>query len=290
MFSLPLFLGSVATVFLTWTDTLTIGVLKDAAWSGIYNAALPLAGLILIIEKSFGGLTMPIITEMHVKGQTRKISRFYKDVTNWMFYAGLPFLLLLVLFSRNALHFVFGNEYVSGASALAILALGYFVSSIFSNAASVLFAFKKTRYLSMNSMVSAVLNVILNFMLIPAYGIAGAAVATVISLNMTTILAAVEVWKMTGMHPFTTRIFRSLLAGIISISFIYLLIETFWEFVPIPAIIALFFLFMGIYVLLLLALGTLQKSDVEILRAIENRFGIRISWVRKILLKFMRSS
>ena len=288
LFSLPLFLGSVSVVFLSWTDTLFIGVLKDASWSGIYNAALPLAGMIFIIERSFSGLIIPIVTEMDVKKQGNRISRFYKDVTNWIFYAGLPFLLLLMLFSKNALNFVFGDAYMAGAQALSILALGYFTSSIFSGAYSILFAMKKTKHLSMNNMAGAALNVVLNFLLIPAYGIAGAAVATTISVNVTNLLATFQVWRLTGMQPLTARIFRSLLAGLVSISFIYILTETFWEYVPIPMIIALFFLFIGLYLVLLLAFGTLQKSDIVVLKAFEEKLGIRIKWLRELVIKLSR--
>lgn len=289
-FSLPLFLGSVSIVFLTWTDTLFIGVFQNATWSGIYNAALPLAGMIFVIQKAFGGLVMPMVTEMHVKNNKEQIARLYKNVTNWIFYAGFPFLLILTLFSGNALNFVFGPDYVPGAVALSILTLGYFINSILSNSGPILIAMKKTKVISFNRTLAAVLNIILNFILIPIYGIMGAAAATMFSLNLGTFLCVFHVWKKTGMQPFTTRVVRSFIAGVISIAFIYLIAELFWEHVPILWMIVLFVVFMGLYSLLLLALGALQKHDLEILKMIEKKAGLKNKWFRKIIRKFLKTS
>ena len=287
-FSLPLFIGGIAMVFLTWTDTLFIGVLQDASWSGIYNAALPLAGLIFIVGRSFGEIFQPLTTEMYAKGENERISKLYKNVTNWKFYAAFPVLLLLMLFSKNALHFVFGPEYVSGALALLILAFGFFSDSILSTSTSILYTMKKTRHIPFNNVTGAIINVVLNFLLIPVYGIAGAAFATVVSINITQGLATIEVWKITKMQPFTTRIFRSMVAGIISIAFIYFIVELFWEFVPFYMLFVLLFIFIGLYAVLLLSLGTLQKSDIEVMKAIENRLGIKNKWVRKVIQKFVQ--
>lgn len=285
-FSLPLFMGSMAHVFLSWTDTLFIGILQNASWSGIYNAALPLAAVLLVSQSGFVNIINPLVIDMYVKGQTKKMAIFYKHINSWMFYAGLPFMLLLLIFSSNALRLVFGDEYITGATALSVLSVGYFISSITHTTRSSLLAMGKTKYIAFNTIISAILNVILNFLLIPIYGITGAAIATAFSLNFAGALTSLEFWKLTGINPFSLRIMRSLAAGIISISFVYLIGEIFWEFIPIYFFIVLLFLFMGLYFILLLVFGGFQKEDIEILKSIEKRTGIRIVWLRKIIKKF----
>ena len=288
IFGLPLFLAGMATMVMTWTDTLLIGILRDATWSGIYNAALPLAGLIFIIQKSFGSIFSPLMIEMYAQDKKREMAKLYKNVTNWVFYIGFPFLLLLTLFARNAIHFVFGAEYTEGAAALAILSIGFFISSMLSNGNSVLMATKRTKHISINQVAGAGSNIILNLLLIPILGIAGAALATGISLIINNGLSTFQTWRLTGMQPFTSRIARSFIAGLVSISFIFFITELFWEFVPMIWIIVLFFVFFGLYFLLLLALGTLQKSDIQVLSYLENKLGMRNEWLRRIIKKFIR--
>jgi hypothetical protein len=92
------------------------------------------------------------------------------------------------------------------------------------------------------------------------------------------------------MKPFSARIIRSFVAGTISIAFIYLITEIFWEFVPIIWIIILFLVFITLYSVLLLSLGTLQQSDLEILRALERKAGLKNKWLRRIIRKFIKNS
>jgi O-antigen/teichoic acid export membrane protein len=288
-YSLPFTITTIADRILKWADTLFVGVFRDAIQSGIYNAALPIASVLQIIQTGFSSIFSPLTIEMYAKDKMKQLDGFYKHVTNWIFYAGLPFFLVMFLFSRNIINFLFGPDYVSGYAALSVLTIGYFLNSLTTNSYSILYAMKKTKLVTINMISGAALDLVLNFALIPTYGMVGAAMAVIISMNLISMIGAIEVWHYARIQPFTTRIFRSLAAGAVSISFVYMITEVFWDNVPFYILIALFVLFLGLYSVLLLAFGTLQKHDIEILKSVENRIGFKNKKLRNFVKKFIKS-
>jgi O-antigen/teichoic acid export membrane protein len=208
-------------------------------------------------------------------------------VTKWILMIGLALVLLLIFFSKQILYILYGIQYIPGFLALGILGFGYLIISVFSPTNQLLQVTGRTRLVMFNTGIGAVLNVILNFLLIPVYGINGAAIATAFSLIAVNALAFAEVYMNTGIQPLKLSHANILFAAILSMAFIYIAIKSFFENIPIPFLIIMFLLYMGLYFVLLLIMRTFEKEDVVIMKAIEGRSGVKLQWVRNLIGRFL---
>ena len=126
-FSCPLFLVYALSMVLSWTDVLMLGYFDTSANVGIYSADLNLCMLLTFVYYSFGFIFMPLISEFYSKNKTDEIREFYKLSTRWIFSIVFPIFLLLAVFPDNILEIMFGQEFVPGYLALAILSFGFIV-------------------------------------------------------------------------------------------------------------------------------------------------------------------
>lgn len=286
-YSLPLFLGGIMGVIVGWSDTLFLGYFKTSIDVGIYNAALPTANLLLVIPSTFLTLFLPIITGLCATKKFVEIKKIYKTVTRWVFYINFPVFLLMVFFSKQVLNILFGLAYVPGYLALSILSFGFLVHTFFTTSGGILKALGRTEMLLFISIIATILSVFLNVMLIPKYGSAGAAVATSSSFFISAILAGTIVWFYNRMNLLSKGLLKSLCAGVLSIVFINYTARFFFTAFPIYLLVFLSTLFMVLYGILLLLFRGFEREDMEMLRAIEKRFGIKIGFLRKITSRFV---
>mgnify|MGYP001578847148 FL=1 len=124
-YSLPLLLGGFLVLIMSWIDTLMLGIFRTVSEVGIYNVASPTAQLMLMAPTALIFLFIPIITELYGKKELFGIKKVYKTTSKWIFLINLPLFLLMILFSKQLLRILFGNEYVAGYSVLIILSLGF---------------------------------------------------------------------------------------------------------------------------------------------------------------------
>ena len=286
-FSVPLLAVSMLMMVMSWTDTLMLGYFKTPDVVGLYNAALPLDQLLLVVITSLGFLYTPIISQLYGKNQIEELKRSYAISTKWCFIGTLPIFFVLFLFPDVVLNLLFGSRYIGAAVALQILAL----KSFFLNVATgpnyhTLIAIGKTKIIMHTFLIGAVANIILNIILIPPMGIVGAAIASALAGVIRVVPLSVKLYQSSKMHPLTRNYLKSVIISIGIIFVIYIiaknfLIVTFWT------LIVLFILFLLIYALLLLLTKSIDNEDIMMLLAIEKRFGMNLTFLKKVLKKFI---
>lgn len=193
-FSSPLILSGLLGTLLGWADTGLLGYYMTDFEVGLYNAALPTAMLILLPHKSIGSLAVSSFSELKERDEG-SIQDSLQTATRWVFSLVLPTFLILLLYAEQVLKVLFGSEYVTASFALSILAGGYLIDATAGRVGSFLNSKGHTKYILYNNTAALSLNLILNIVLIPIYGIIGAAIATASSTVLTNVLMAYEVWK-----------------------------------------------------------------------------------------------
>ncbi len=275
-YSWPLIFVYLLGMIIAWTDNIFIGYFKDASSVGLYNTALPTSRLLMIIPTTIIFLFIPIITELYGKNKKKEVEKVYKTTTKWTFFLNFPIMLLMILFSKQILNFLFGKEYLGAASALVVLSLGHFFYSLTQLSSSVLQSIKKTKIILLNSIIIIILNLILNIYLISKYGILGAAIATSISFFVSSILFYFEAYIFTKIQPITSNMLKSMIAGVLSTAIIYLIIKFIFVDLSLLLAIPLAIIFFVLYIILLLIFKSFDKEDLLIIRSILNKFNIKL--------------
>jgi O-antigen/teichoic acid export membrane protein len=192
--SLPLFWMDLTSVVIGMTDTLILGVWRDATEVGVYNVARRVAVLTSAMLTAVNVVVAPKFAGMYQRGELAAISRLARRSAKLVTAAALPYLLAVVLVPHWILG-VFGREFAAGSTALVLLAFGQFVSAATGSVGYLLIMTGHEKAMRNNTVVAAALNVVLQLALIPSFGFVGAAAATMISSVVSNLVAMVLVWR-----------------------------------------------------------------------------------------------
>lgn len=285
-YSWPLMFAGILGLVMGWIDTLMLGYLLEAKDVGIYRASMTTASLVLIIPSSFASIFFPVITEFYSRGEKKEFENINAVVTKWILMIVLPLVLLMIIFSKQILYILYGVEYMAGAFVLSILGIAYFITAIFSPTNQLIPVIGRTKLIMINTSIGALLNVLLNFLLIPIYAINGAAIATTISLLVVNALAFLEVRAITNIKPIRLNYLRIFFASIIATIIVYVITILFFKVIPISILFSMFLLYMCSYFSLLLLIKAFEKEDIVIMKAIEERSGMRLQCMRNLIARF----
>ncbi|MBS3162845.1 flippase [Candidatus Woesearchaeota archaeon] len=216
-YSWPLMFNALLGLATVSIDSFMIGYFMNVSSVGIYNAIAPIARLTYIIPFSLSALLVPVLVGLYVQKDENAFASVYKILNRWVFMFNLPLLIFIVFFPKEVLSVLFGAEYTVGSLGLIILSVGFFIMYSFMVSREVLLALKKSKDVFVFSLVGVILNVLLNYFLVPIYGIIGAAVASIISLGVISLLIFGTAFKFTKNKFFQWDYLKILGAGFISI-------------------------------------------------------------------------
>lgn len=195
-------LGSIGTVFAFSIDTIMVAPLTNYDEGGLYSIALFIGNAIAIPLAAINGIAAPIISNAWGKGDRAEIVKIYNRSSVLLFTAGV-FLLALVWLSLGDV-FRLSSKYeelILGQYVVLIIGLARVIDMITGVNGSII---GYSRYFRFNLLALLVLsfgNVLMNYLLIPKYGITGAAIATAISIALFNIIKFVFIWVVFKMQP-----------------------------------------------------------------------------------------
>ena len=263
-----IFSGLIVSLFY-WIDSFFIGYFMNVSDVGVYNSAIPLAGLMSFIPVLFTQLFLPLITKEFSRNKYRVIFELSKQVAKWIFTINLPLFLIMFLFPGALINLFFGSQYLGAETSLRILSIGGFISSLLFLSNDLISMKGKSGVILTNLMVASTLNVILNIFLIPRYGLNGAAISTTIVLILMSLALLFEVKlyiKFIPLKKDMIKIFLVSLIPLLSMIFIkqFIIINLF-------NLILIGSFFILTYFFLIFLTGCLDKNDFMILNKIKNK-------------------
>ncbi len=188
----PLMFIAVMNSVIELSDTLLLGVLRSAGEVSVYYIAAKIAALSTTLLFIINGTIAPDISKRWARQDRAGAFAIVRKYSRFMLALALMILLAIGLL-RDYILAVFGPEYrAEGVYPLLVLAIGYF----FVLAAGPLGIFmtmtgNHRRYLH-NNIAACVINVVLNLILIPRYGVNGACFATAVALAIKNTLLYVQ--------------------------------------------------------------------------------------------------
>lgn len=219
-FSWPLFFVGFFNLILVQINTLMLGYFKSSGEVGIYGAAQRTAFLIIIVLGSFNDIFAPIISDLYNRKEQEKLNNLFKIVTKWIFTASLPLFLILVLFSREILG-LWGSEYTAGTVCLVIICVAQLINCSVGSVGYMIMMTGRTKVNLINTLAMFVVTIIAGLILIPRYGILGAAFSTAVSITFINLISLVEIYVILKMHPYRLDFYKPVLSGVIAVLAIF---------------------------------------------------------------------
>lgn len=212
-YSLPLVLAGVIYTLVGQIDYFVIGYFLGSAEVGQYQVGFTLASNLLIALNAITPIFKPMVAE-NISNDDLLQNRF-RVTTRWVTMLTVPLTLTLVLAPELYLSILFTEQYTTAATAVAALSIGYLLNASFGPEGMMLEGLGHTRLTLLNTVLLVGVNGILNVLLIPAFGILGAGVATGSALTMAGIAGIIEVYYLRDIHPFSQQLARVWIATIL---------------------------------------------------------------------------
>ena len=215
-----LFFNTIASTIYVNSDTTMLGYLQNENAVGIYGLATKIYLVIKQLLNAIVMVALPRLSAYLGSGDEEK----YRALTNKIFSTVctlvVPAVFGMFMLSEQIVVIIGGAEYTSGVIALKILSFALFFSvlSVF-YCCAILLPFKQEKICLMASSISALLNVVLNFVLIPIISYNGAAVTTLISEALILVIYIISSQKLVKLK-IDVRLVISIVTGCMAIMLI----------------------------------------------------------------------
>jgi O-antigen/teichoic acid export membrane protein len=263
-----------------------LGGLKSSGEVGFYSAAHPLAQFISTPLVAMLFIYLPIAAGLFGKGAVAELRRNFPILTKWICSATLPLFLVLFIFPEIVLEFLFGVVYIPASTALRILSLGFIINNFLGPNGATLLAMGKSYFIMAVTLATALLNITLNFILIPTHGIEGAAIASVAAITSINILKCYKLYSLGTIQPLSKNLMKPLF---ISVALVFLFQYILGMFITVawwmlPIFLILYYL---IYVLSALFSRSFSSEDIAMVHAVEQKTKVNLSRIKAIMQRFL---
>lgn len=190
------YLANMITFLNYRLDTFIIKALSKSTMTvGQYGVSVTLAEQVWVFASAISSVMFPYITSIENDEDKSKVTSLtFKIVMVVTFMA-----IIVLFFASNLIRFVYGEDYYGSIIPLKILLIGVFSLSLGKILANDIASRGKPELNALSNLIGLLVNVIFNILLIPRFGIAGAAMATSISYTLTSSIFLISFIKLTGL-------------------------------------------------------------------------------------------
>lgn len=179
---LVFFAMSCATVIYTNLDTVMLGFMATDTDVGYYNAAVKIKGILVSIVTSLGTVLLPRVSYYIQRGEVKEFRRITRKALNFVFLMAMPLLVYFIYFAKEGIIFLSGDDYVGSIVPMQVtmptlLLIG--ITNILG--IQILVPTGREKIVLYSEIVGAIVDIIINALLIPAYASTGAAIGTLIA-------------------------------------------------------------------------------------------------------------
>ncbi len=166
---------------------------------GIYKTCTNISMLAATLLVALNTTVQPKITQLYTQNNLAEVQRIAVKSSKLIFLLSLPVFVVLIFFSKQVM-WLYGVEFMKGASCLAILAVGQVINTLCGPVAQLLNATGYHKQFRNISFFGVAVNIIVNLFLIPRYGIVGAAIANAASMILWNIIGTIYIKKTFGFY------------------------------------------------------------------------------------------
>lgn len=187
-------------IVLEWVDVVIVGVFASPAEAGVYAVVTRCARAGEVVQQAARIAVGPAISAASARGDHALVGRLYGVVTAAMVWAAWPFYAVLAVFAEPVLG-IFGDGFDSGAPSLRVLAAAMAVATAAGAVQSVLLMAGRSSWQLADKTGALALDVVLLLVLVPHWGIEGAAIAWAVTIVVDTAVVGYQVQVLMGVRP-----------------------------------------------------------------------------------------
>lgn len=200
-YSFPMCISSIIIYLLSTIDIVLLRNFYGSSDVAYYALAIKLISISGMIILSINVNVSPHISELYANKEIKILENLLRKSSRIIFSLNLLLCIVLLIFSDYVLSF-FGKEYVIAKEAFVILILGQLIVSGFGSVAVFLNMTGRPSVFRRILFIALILNMVLNYLLIPKLGLKGAAITYVITILFWNSTAAIYILRKDNIKTF----------------------------------------------------------------------------------------
>ncbi|WP_289043725.1 MATE family efflux transporter [uncultured Olleya sp.] len=207
--SLPMSFSFISLQIMQGVDIFFLERYYSFETVAFYGTAVKISTVIGIILMSVNAIVAPKIATLYYQKNLIELKSIVEKSTLFTFILSTPIIIIILIFSENILC-LFGENYTIAKTALFIILLGQIFNAFCGSVGVYLNMTGKQKTYQLILLIALIINIILNAILIPKYGMNGAAISTSFSLVFWNILGGVIIYRKDKMNIFvTSKLFKT---------------------------------------------------------------------------------
>jgi O-antigen/teichoic acid export membrane protein len=202
--SLPIFMVEGFYMLLTYADVIVLQQYVSPDQVAVYYAAAKTLALVAFVYFSVAAATAHKFSEFHIAGDRERLSAFFADAIRWTFWPSLAATLIILGLGKPFL-WLFGPQFVDGYYLMFILAVGPLARATVGPAERLLNMVGEQRACAVVYCAAFLCNIAMCVVLIPIFGVAGAAIAISAAMVLEAVLLFAVTRERTGLYVFIWR-------------------------------------------------------------------------------------
>ena len=267
---LIIFSTSIATTFYVNSDMTMLGLILDDYAVGIYSVSVRIYSIVKMLLSSILIVTLPRLSFHLAQNNKIEYKKLLDKIFNTLILVVLPSIIGINILSSEIIMIISGKAYLEATSSLRLLTIALFFSTLASFfATAVLLPNKKEKYILHATIISAVVNVLMNVLLIPIFKQDGAAFTTVIAEMIVLIITFYFSKAFYNIRDINKNVIISLI-GCITIFTTALIIKAIFNEMIVYVPLTIFFSILSYYIILLIFKVELaQEATASLFRKIK---------------------
>ncbi len=213
VFGFPVMIMELMSIVTLKVDLIPLSIMASASLVGVYQIILNVGNVMRNIPQSMDPILMPVVVSMRIKNDSTALKNIYVTLFRVNIMLSFGFFILVAIFGDMIL-MIFGEYFVIGTTACMIACFGIMLNTVFSSieAALIMYGYPYTN-MAVNIFFVAV-NLVLDFLLIPLYGLTGAALGSLTACVLTAIVQTVLIRYLLKINPFRWDFLHIIAAGL----------------------------------------------------------------------------
>lgn len=211
-FAVPIGGSELMNAILQRANIFILSAFAGAPTVALFAAADELGRAVGGVRLAFDNIITPMISEALRLRDRERIRYLLALMTRWVASASAPIAVTLFVLARDLLA-LYGPHYQGAATAMAVLVAAQLVNGVMGLTPYVIVMSGRSRLFFWDNLATAALNLVLSLLLIPRFGVTGAAVASLISVTALQGLLCLQAYWLEGVHPFGWPLGKPFLAA-----------------------------------------------------------------------------
>ena len=228
VYSIFIVLSGSVSVLLLDIDKFMLGQYISIENIAFYSVAIFIATVISVPSRAMHQITYPITAKLMTENKYEQLNVLYKKTSITLQVVG-GYVLLGILINIKSVYSLLPIEYSDGIAVVFLIGFSKYLDLILGNNNAIIFNSKYYKMVLILGLLLAFFAVTLNMLLIPKYGINGAAIATLTAITLYSLAKLLFVVLQMKLYPFTLETLKSFGILLVSFGLFY-----FWDFELLP--------------------------------------------------------